>query len=858
MAERQDWPNVATIYIFLRVTLTRKLSESADFNVLAHQARTLNDNVVALSLLLLVALCGCSGSGVSAASAGRTATTITLASNPMTLSYGAATTLTATLSSNSATGPISFLDGANILATMNAANGSASFNATSFGGGTHSLTAVYTGDSNFTGATSAVTVVTVTPAPVIAQITALPGAVTFGGSVAMTTALSNAAATGTVKFMDGANLVGTAPISNGVATFSSSSLAVGTHKITGVYSGDANFASTTTTNPATVVVNPMLSTVTYQAYTAFGDSVTMDWAVTRGTVTQTALTNNVATITLVNSAYATIPKVGDTIGSIAGTSNGSGIFNVAAETPITAVGGGFTGLTTYNGETGTVTGTISFALTHANVAAASENGSLYALSYVRRIGDLLHVTANDQGVAATECADMATPIFSTAVSATIPTLYTNSTGINDLGGLSGTSSRNATTAPAQFANCIEAEDIFLATPASQIVLAKNAAAGAAGWATSTLKDPWIPSTDLGGGLAPSFEMMSDTNGANFTATVSGTAIAVGYEITPSSTGTASVSVDGGTPATITAVPTCLSAANEAVSLVRAGNTVTATGSISGLGVNAGVLVQGASDPSFNGSFNVVTLGPTTATWIQNATDSTATAKLGYNDCNMSRPDDFARTFSPQVLLVTGLKAGSHSVKIQVTSATGPGNYVFVDYLAGNQGLSPAGTPTVASVGLERTENRLYPDSVTFSWDSAIRGVVNSLSSQGWSVVFADVRAQQNALNGGNIGPYMYAEYGATGTFASGSTTVTGVSSTITALMKTGDPIDDGGVYVPAGSTVNTIGTTSFTFTPPAGAAGAIGSGTDFFNLFDIGVHPNNQGQILYYVPAIYQVVNATP
>ncbi len=44
--------------------------------------------------------------------------------------------------------------------------------------------------------------------------------------------------TGTVTFMDGSTSLGTGTLSGGVATFSISTLPVGSHSITGVYSGD--------------------------------------------------------------------------------------------------------------------------------------------------------------------------------------------------------------------------------------------------------------------------------------------------------------------------------------------------------------------------------------------------------------------------------------------------------------------------------------------------------------------------------------------------------------------------------------------------------------------------------------------
>ncbi len=70
----------------------------------------------------------------------------------------------------------------------------------------------------------------------------------FGDSVTFTATVAPAAATGTVTFRDGAVPISPAvAVAGGVATFSTTTLAVGSHNITAVYSGDSNYGGSTST-----------------------------------------------------------------------------------------------------------------------------------------------------------------------------------------------------------------------------------------------------------------------------------------------------------------------------------------------------------------------------------------------------------------------------------------------------------------------------------------------------------------------------------------------------------------------------------------------------------------------------------
>jgi hypothetical protein len=66
----------------------------------------------------------------------------------------------------------------------------------------------------------------------------------YGNSVIFTASVP-APATGTVQFYDGTTALGVGTIANGIATLTTSALAVGTHPVTAVYSGDADYNSAT-------------------------------------------------------------------------------------------------------------------------------------------------------------------------------------------------------------------------------------------------------------------------------------------------------------------------------------------------------------------------------------------------------------------------------------------------------------------------------------------------------------------------------------------------------------------------------------------------------------------------------------
>jgi hypothetical protein len=175
----------------------------------------------------------------------RAATTTSLSTGPNPSVYGGSVTLTATVSPAAATGPVQFFDGATLLGSANLAGGQAQLSLTSLPAGSDSLTAVYGGDTGYAGSTSAVVTQTVTKQASTVTLSSTANPSTLGQSIGLIATVSPSAATGTVQFLDGSIAVGVAPVHEGVANLSLSSLPPGDHSITAVYSGDANIAAST-------------------------------------------------------------------------------------------------------------------------------------------------------------------------------------------------------------------------------------------------------------------------------------------------------------------------------------------------------------------------------------------------------------------------------------------------------------------------------------------------------------------------------------------------------------------------------------------------------------------------------------
>ena len=179
---------------------------------------------------------------------GQDAPSLTLSVSSAGSALGTKFTFTALLSNTvagkTATGNVSFTVDGSLVATNALATNKATYAFTP-SAGMHTVTATYTGDSNYLAATSNAITITVSKATPAIKLTSSSLTVKHGVSVTFTVKLSNTATSfppsGTVQFYDGVTQIGTGVMSGGTATFSSSTLSVGVHTITAMYPGDQNY-----------------------------------------------------------------------------------------------------------------------------------------------------------------------------------------------------------------------------------------------------------------------------------------------------------------------------------------------------------------------------------------------------------------------------------------------------------------------------------------------------------------------------------------------------------------------------------------------------------------------------------------
>ena len=316
-------------------------------------------------------------------------TTTTLVPTPNPSVFSQPVTLSATVGLVTpnpglpAPGNVAFYDGAvlpaNLIGTgaVNALN-TATITVGNFSVGSHNLIAVYTqtptpgtGELVYLSSTSATVIQVVAQSPTSTSVTSLANPSGIGAPATFTAEVKAATPgtgvptgpTGTVTFSaDGvpfASAVAIDPVT-GLATASTSTLALGTHVITVTYSGDTNYTTSTGTLSGGQVVSATATGITLVANPAspstFGQSVTFTVTLTGG------VTPPGGTVIFRDGPDATSPQIGTTQ-----TVSGAG---TAAITIATLAQGAHTIRADYSGDTNHQAGQATIPYT-VNAAATT-------------------------------------------------------------------------------------------------------------------------------------------------------------------------------------------------------------------------------------------------------------------------------------------------------------------------------------------------------------------------------------------------------------------------------------------------------------------------------------------------------
>ncbi len=221
------------------------------------------------------------------------ATTTTVSFVPTAPYAGQSTTVNAVIADAGAgtgtysfTGTVTFYDNGAALGTAAVSGNSASTTVTFKANTVHSITAIYSGDTNWTTSTSAAVPLSPIASPTTTTLTSNYTTALAGTNLILTATVGSTNTangtliqipTGTVTFYDTYNNVvqtlGTAVLSAdgpymSMATFTTTGLQDGTHSIFAIYKGDTNYGSSTSTtlaiteqdyslvfNPATLTLN---------------------------------------------------------------------------------------------------------------------------------------------------------------------------------------------------------------------------------------------------------------------------------------------------------------------------------------------------------------------------------------------------------------------------------------------------------------------------------------------------------------------------------------------------------------------------------------------------------------------------
>jgi hypothetical protein len=277
---------------------------------------------------------------------------LSLAGSPNPSALGQSITLTATLTSAGGppntvpSGTVQFLDGAKPLGTATLSSNQATYSTAALAGGTHNISAQYSGDGTYPAAQASYSQV-VTALPNL-SVTVSPTAPAYGQAVTFTAVVTSTAAatgfpapTGQVTFLLSTGQftplkpLGTASLTSGTATFAATGLAAGPNFVTVQYDGDNTWSGVYRTVEVIVAqpgatLTPVEGTNTAVSLTVVSGQLVLSATVTAVTAGAGVPTGSVQFVNKIdNSVIATASLLNGTA-AVTGASKAAALPIVAA------------------------------------------------------------------------------------------------------------------------------------------------------------------------------------------------------------------------------------------------------------------------------------------------------------------------------------------------------------------------------------------------------------------------------------------------------------------------------------------------------------------------------------------------
>ena len=282
-----------------------------------------------------------------------TTPTVTLASSVNPVLVNGSTTLTVTVSSTYGTpsGGVTFLDGTTVLGTgtLNA-SGVATLNVSFSTPGNHPLTVSYAGSGYFLSATSNTVNETVNTLGTTLTLSSSVNPVNVNANTVLTATATSTSGTptGTITFLDGTTILGTAPLNaSGVATLPVSFSTPGTHPLSATYPATGAYQAATSNTVSenvqnftpTITLSSSVNPVLITGSTTLSATLSSSAGTPTGTVTFYDGGKSIGTATLNASGVATLNVTFSTNGQhiLTVVYPGNGLYQPVTSAPLTQV-----------------------------------------------------------------------------------------------------------------------------------------------------------------------------------------------------------------------------------------------------------------------------------------------------------------------------------------------------------------------------------------------------------------------------------------------------------------------------------------------------------------------------------------